>query len=87
MNSNPNVFNNARSPGFNAFAAGDKKYGSGRPMPNIGPSDPLGYRERNLQIEARKNAIGRRLKALRTGDIAKAHLGPGSAPGGGTVGI
>ena len=56
--------NSARPNGFNSYAAGDKKYGSGRNAPNVGPTgDPTGYAERNLQIKARQNAILRRLKS------------------------
>ena len=55
---------NARATGFNAFAAGDKMYGT-RHTPNLGPTSNLeGYRERNLTIDARKGAIMRRLKSL-----------------------
>jgi hypothetical protein len=48
--------------GFNPFAAGNKQYGL-RGAPNIGPVDPLGYRERELTSKARRNAILRKLKA------------------------
>lgn len=59
----PGLNKNARSGGFNAFAAGDKLYGGGRTFPNVGPtSDPTGYKERNLQIKARQNAILSRMK-------------------------
>jgi len=56
---------NARPTGFNSFAVGDKKYGAaGRSAPNIGPTANLqGYRERNLTIGARKEAIMRRLRS------------------------
>lgn len=63
---------NARATGFNAFAAGDKKYGT-QGSPNLGPTSSLeGYRERNLTTQARKNAIMRRLN---------------SSAGGGSVGL
>jgi hypothetical protein len=48
--------------GFNRYAAGGKQYGL-RGAPNIGPVDPLGYRERDLKSKARRNALLRRLKA------------------------
>jgi len=32
-------------------------------MPNIGPVDRLGYKERDLKSRARRNVILRRLKA------------------------
>lgn len=52
---------------FNAYAAGRKVYGGGRDAPNIGPVDPLGYRERDRQIAARKAAIIKRMKAIQRG--------------------
>lgn len=48
---------------FNSYSAGNKVYGAGRSFPTMGPVDPLGYRERDLAIRARRNAILRRLKA------------------------
>lgn len=48
--------------GFNPYTAGAKQYGL-RGAPSIGPVDPLGYRERDLATQARRNAILRRLKA------------------------
>lgn len=54
--------------GFNPYAAGAKRYGSGRPMPNIGPvQDKLGYSIRDRQAEARKQAILKRLKSQMSG--------------------
>lgn len=54
---------------FNPYAAGNKHYGSGRPMPNIGPvAHPIGYDERDNRAKARKNAIMRRLKGSATGN-------------------
>ncbi len=54
---------NAKATGFNAFAAGDKKYGT-QGSPNLGPTSNLeGYRERNLTTDTRKNAIMRRLNS------------------------
>lgn len=51
------------------YAVGNKVYGGGRSFPNLGPSDPLGYRERDLRQRARRNAILRRLKALQEGRL------------------
>ena len=65
MAQTPNVGprDNAKATGFNSFAAGDKKYGT-QGSPNLGPTSNLeGYRERNLTIDARKQAIMRRLNA------------------------
>lgn len=84
---NPLSSQSPRPSGFNAFAAGDKVYGMLRSAPNIGPSDPMGYMERTRQIQARKDAIMRRMKASVNQDFAKANLSQGSALGGGTIGI
>lgn len=49
---------------FNAYAAGNKVYGGGRPNPNqgkVGAQGALGYAKRDAQAEARKNAFNRRL--------------------------
>lgn len=44
--------------GFNRYAAGAKRYGSGRRNPNQGATkDKTGYGERDLRNEARKNAL------------------------------
>lgn len=43
--------------GFSSYAAGNKTYGGGRSMPTLGPVDPLGYRERDLKLKARQNAL------------------------------
>lgn len=55
----------------NPYAAGKKRYGvSGRDAPNIGPSDPTGYKERDAKAGARRNAVLRRLKAQQKGAYA-----------------
>lgn len=57
----------------NAYAAGDKIYGSGRSNPTMGPvGDRLGYVERDAKAKARRNAILRRLKANQSGKYASA---------------
>lgn len=60
------------SPGqkaFNPYAAGGKRYGAGRSMPNIGPvAHPQGYAERDNKAQARKGAILRRMKGAGTGN-------------------
>lgn len=54
---------------FNPYAAGNKRYGAGRSMPNIGPvAHPLGYSERDNKAQARKNAIMRRMQGAGTGN-------------------
>lgn len=54
--------------GFNPFAAGNKHYGGGRPMPNLGANDPRGYRERDLKLQARRNALLRKMQAEHQGN-------------------
>lgn len=54
---------------FNPYAAGNKRYGAGRSMPNIGPvAHPQGYAERDNKAQARKNAIHRRMQGAGTGN-------------------
>lgn len=53
----------ARQYQINPYAAGEKVYGLGRTMPTMGPVDPLGYRERDLATQTRRNALLRLLKA------------------------
>jgi hypothetical protein len=48
--------------GFNAYAAGKKHYGSGRPMPTVGKvKDRAGYTIRDNKAAARRDALLRRL--------------------------
>lgn len=52
---------------FQSYAAGNKRYGFGtRTAPNIGPSDKLGYRERDARNKLKRNALLRRMKAGNT---------------------
>lgn len=60
--------------GVAPYAVGNKVYGGGRPMPNIGPVDKMGYRERDLKHEARRNAILRRLKDKSKGKYGSADI-------------
>ena len=61
--------------GFNPYAAGSKKYGSGaRDNPTQGPVDPLGYRERDAEIRMKRNALLRRIQAAQTGSYASANF-------------
>lgn len=62
---------------FQAYAAGNKLYGSGRSAPNIGPVDKLGYRERDATNRAKRNAMLRRLKA----NNAKNYMSPDALGG------
>jgi len=54
---------------FNPYSAGRKMYGVGRDFPTIGMVDKSGYRMRDAQARARKNALLRRLNALKQGKI------------------
>lgn len=56
-----------RGQGFNKYAAGKKRYGGGRDAPNIGPSDKLGYRERDANAKLQRNAMLRKMKAGQKG--------------------
>jgi hypothetical protein len=58
--------------GFNKYAAGAKVYGGGRSNPTSGPVDPLGYRIRDRQTAARRNALLRRMKAQQRGNYMSA---------------
>lgn len=47
--------------GFNNLAAGNKSYGSGRPMPTVGKvQDKAGYAVRDGKMAARREALMRR---------------------------
>lgn len=54
---------------YNEYAAGRKTYGSGSPVATMGKVDPLGYKERDRIIKARRNAILRRLRAGQSGNL------------------
>jgi hypothetical protein len=55
---------------FNPYAAGAKTYGMMRSAPNYGPVDKQGYRERDAQHRARRNAVLRRMKKSASGQFA-----------------
>jgi hypothetical protein len=48
--------------GFNDYSAGKKHYGGGRSAPNIGPSDPSGYAERDARLKAQQNNLLKRIQ-------------------------
>lgn len=54
------------------YAVGNRVYGGGMPQPTLGPVDRMGYKERDLQTKARRDAILRRLKANNVKDFASA---------------
>ncbi len=60
---------------FLPYAAGDKIYGGGRDAPNLGPVNPMGYRDRDLKYQARRTAILRRLQASQKGNYMSADIG------------
>lgn len=57
------------------YAAGKKTYGGGLDAPNIGPVDPMGHRTRDLKYQARRDAMLRRLKALKTSNYMSPDVG------------
>lgn len=57
------------------YAAGDKIYGGGRDAPNIGPVNPMGYRERDMKYHARRVAMQRRLAALKNQNLGSPDVG------------
>lgn len=66
---NKSVPNKPGSKIYNPYAAGGKRYGSGRAMPTLGPvSQPQGYDERDNRAQARKNAILRRMQGQQSGN-------------------
>lgn len=50
--------------GFNAYAAGNKAYGTGRPAPTYGAVDKAGYAMRDGRAAARREALIRRAGAM-----------------------
>lgn len=53
-----------RGASFSNYAAGRKKYGSGRNAPNVGPvRNRRGYKERDAKAKSKRAAMLRRLKA------------------------
>lgn len=57
------------------YSAGDKIYGGGRSAPNIGPVNSLGYNERDLKYQARREAMERRLKAMKNKNFISPDVG------------
>jgi hypothetical protein len=53
---------------WSPYTAGNKVYGGGRPMPNIGPVNKAGYRERDRKAKARRDAMLRRMRAMQSGN-------------------
>lgn len=62
---------------FLPYAAGNKIYGGGRSAPNIGPVDPTGYMERDSKYQARREAMERRLKAMKNHNYMDSSIGSG----------
>ena len=54
---------------YNSYGVGDKVYGSGRPMPTIGPVDKAGYKQRDRLAAARRNALLRRMQQAQAGNF------------------
>lgn len=56
------------SSGFQPYAAGNKIYGGGRPMPNLGPvTDTQGYVERDLRLKTLRENMLKRMQASQQG--------------------
>jgi hypothetical protein len=51
----------------NPYRVGNRIYGGSRSFPNLGPSDILGYKERDLRLKALRSAALRKLKARNSG--------------------
>lgn len=50
------------------YAVGGKRYGGGwRDAPNIGPVDPMGFKERDAKANTMRNALLRRIRAGQQG--------------------
>ena len=58
---------------YNPYAVGNKIYGGGRSMPTVGPVDRTGYKERDLQAKARRQAILNRMQAYSKGQYGSAN--------------
>lgn len=57
---------------YTPYAAGQKMYGAGQYNPTSGPVDKAGYRQRDLEMSAKKEAMLRRLKASQSGNYNSA---------------
>jgi hypothetical protein len=56
----------------NPYAVGNRIYGGTRSFPNLGPSDPMGYRERDLKTRAMRFAALRRMQQRLQGNYMSA---------------
>lgn len=61
-----------RGTSFNKYAAGSRRYGGGRDVPNIGPSDKAGYRERDRKAKTRRKYALKRMQAVQRGNYMSA---------------
>lgn len=57
------------------YSVGNRIYGGSRSFPNLGPSDPTGYKERDLKYRARRNALLRRMQAKQEGNYMSPDVG------------
>jgi hypothetical protein len=67
---------------FNKLSVGAKRYNGGPNGPNFGTSlDPAGFKERDLKLKTRNNAVLRRLKANSQNKYMSVDsLNPGNTP-------
>ena len=61
------------------YGAGAKIYGSGRNAPNIGPSNPAGYMDRDMKAKQLRNAMLKRMKLMQAGKMASPAVNDPSA--------
>lgn len=59
--------------GFNPYAAGAKVYGYGSNAATKGPVDPTGYKQRDMIVQVKKNALQARMRATMNGN----YMSPG----------
>lgn len=63
---------------FADYATGNRVYGGNRSNPTSGPVNKSGYKERDAQAAAKRNAMLRRMKARQTGRFMSSdNLTPG----------
>ena len=60
---------------FNPYAAGAKIYNGISASPTSGPVDKSGYATRDRKIQAKKNAVLAKIKAMNAGAYGNANVG------------
>lgn len=68
------AYTSDRSREINPYLVGNRVYGGGRSVPNLGPvDDKLGYKERDRKNAARRQALLNRLKAAQSQNFGSAN--------------